>query len=80
MGTKYNFYVQLLNKKIPKLLFKIWYQLYIYIYIYKEGGETLEEAAQKGYTCLMPITIQGQFGPVLEQSDLVKNVPKPQHF
>lgn len=53
---------------------------YIYIYIYKEGGETLAEAAQKGYMCLIPIAIQGQFGPVLEQSDLVKNVPKPQYF
>ena len=40
-----------------------------------EGGETLEQVAQRGGRCPIPGTIQGQVGRGSEQPDLVEDVP-----
>ena len=42
---------------------------------YGEGGETLEQVAQRGGRCPIPGKIQGQVGWGSEQPDLVEDVP-----
>ncbi|KAK4816211.1 LOW QUALITY PROTEIN: hypothetical protein QYF61_013449 [Mycteria americana] len=42
---------------------------------YDEGGETLEQVAQRGGRCPMPGNIQGQVGQGSEQPDLVEDIP-----
>ena len=42
---------------------------------YNEGGETLEQVAQRGCTRPIPGNIQGQVGQGSEQPDLVADVP-----
>ena len=42
---------------------------------YNEGGETLEQVAQRGGRCPMPGNIQGQVGRGSKQTDLVEDVP-----
>jgi len=42
---------------------------------YREDGETLEQAAQRGSGGPIPRNIQGQVGQGSEQPDLVENVP-----
>ena len=43
--------------------------------VYAEGGETLEQVAQRGGRCAIPGNIQGQAGRGFEQPDLVEDVP-----
>ena len=42
---------------------------------YNEGGETLEQVAQRGSRCPVPGNIQGQAGWGPEQPGLVEDVP-----
>jgi len=42
---------------------------------YHEGGETLEQVAQRGSKCPIPGNIQGQVGRRPEQTALVEDVP-----
>ena len=42
---------------------------------YSEGGETLEEVAQRGGRCPIPGNVQGQVGWGFEQLGLVEGVP-----
>jgi len=42
--------------------------------VYNEGGETLEDVAQRGGRCPTPGNIQGQAGWGSEQADLVEGV------
>jgi len=42
---------------------------------YSEGGETLEQVAQRGARCLTAGNIQGQAGRGSEQPDLLVDVP-----
>jgi len=44
-------------------------------FFYSEGGEALEQVAQRGGRCLMLRNIQGQVGRGSEQPDLVEDVP-----
>ena len=41
----------------------------------KEGGEALEQAAQRGYGCPIPGSVQGQGGWGFGQAGLVEGVP-----
>jgi len=41
---------------------------------YTEGGETLDQVAQRGGRCPIPGNIQGQVGRGSEQLDLVEEV------
>ena len=50
---------------LSHLIFKIFYN---------EGGETLEQAAQRDGRCPIPGNIQGQIGQGSEQPDLVEDV------
>ena len=43
--------------------------------LYCEGGETLEQVAQRGCGCPLPGSIQGQAGWGFEQPGLVGGVP-----
>jgi len=45
--------------------------------LYSEGGETLEQVAQRGGRCPIPGNIHGQVGWGSEQPGLVKDVPVP---
>ena len=42
---------------------------------YNEGGETLEQVAQRGDSCPIPGNLQRQVGWRSEQPDLVEDVP-----
>ena len=42
---------------------------------YHEGGETLEQVAQRSCRCPIPGSVQGQIGWGFEEPDLVKDVP-----
>ncbi|KAK4818261.1 hypothetical protein QYF61_009966 [Mycteria americana] len=44
-------------------------------FFYNEGGETLQQVAQRGGRCPIPGNIQGQAGQGSEQPDLVEDVP-----
>ena len=46
---------------------------------YNEGGETLEQVAQRGGRCPIPENIQDQVGWGSKQPDLVDNVPAGCH-
>ena len=43
--------------------------------LHHEGGEALEQAAQKSCGCLIPGSVQGQVGWGFEQRGLVEGVP-----
>ena len=40
-----------------------------------EGGETLEQVAQRGCDCPLPRSVPGQVGCDFEQPDLVEGLP-----
>ena len=42
---------------------------------FTEGGETLEEVAQRSSGCPIIGSVQGQVGRGFEQTDLVEDVP-----
>jgi len=42
---------------------------------YNEGGETLQQVAQRGGRCSIPGNIQGHVGWGSEQPDVVEDVP-----
>ena len=48
---------------------------FFYFFFYSEGGETLEQVAQRDGICPMPGNIQDQVGWGSEQPDLVVDVP-----
>jgi len=43
--------------------------------IYCEGGEALEQIAQRSCGCLLPGSVQGQVGWGFEQPGVVEGVP-----
>jgi len=43
-------------------------------FLYNEGGETLEQVAQRSCGCPFPGSVQGKVGWGSEQPDLVENV------
>jgi len=43
--------------------------------LHREGGETLEQVAQRSYGCPLPGSVQGQVGWGFEQPGLVEDVP-----
>lgn len=43
--------------------------------IYCEGGETLEESAQKSSRCPIPVNVEGQVGWGSDQCGLVEGIP-----
>jgi len=43
--------------------------------VYSEGGETLEQVAQRRGQCPIPGNVQGQVGRGSEKPDLVEDVP-----
>ena len=43
--------------------------------LHSEGGETLEEVAQRSCGCSIPKCVQSQVGWGFEQPDLVEGVP-----
>ena len=42
---------------------------------FSEGGEALEQVAQRGCGCPLPGSVQGQVGWGFEQPDLVEGIP-----
>jgi len=51
-------------------LIRYWEQI-----LHHEGGEALEQIAQRSCGCLLPGSVQGQAGWTSEQPDLVEDVP-----